>query len=529
MIPGKTLEPKDLLNILRRPWAIILPAIVVFAGTVAYVQRLPNMYRSETLILVVPQRVPDSYVRSTVTTNIQDRLRSFNQQITSRTRLEPVIREFNLYPGQVRTGLMEDVVEVMRANITTEIIRSDAFRISFMYTDAQTSMKVTERLASMYIDESLRDREVLADSTNQFLDSQLASAKERLIDHEKKLESYKMRYAGQLPTQISSNLQVMQNAQMQIQSLVDSLNRDRDRQLALQGQLEDLGVPAPATQSSPDAPSTPSRPAAAPQQSPSLPQLAQAEKTLEQLQLRLTPNHPEVVRQQRVVADLRKKVADETAVVALASDNTRPVVTVDPTQVARLTRIEQMRIEIDSLGRQIEQKEREEARLRGVIAEYQARVESAPARESELTELMRDYDTLQNTYTQLLRKKEDAQVSANLERYQIGEQFKILDPARMPEKPYSPDRPRLYGLGAVGGLVVGLLLAALLEFRDSSLRTDADVVATLTLPVLAMIPELLTNEVRQSRVRRKRLAWGAMAGTAVVVAAAAAVWVLRMR
>ena len=231
MIPGKTLEPKDFFNILKRPKVILGPTLLISLATAAYVQTLPNRYRSETLIMVVPQRVPDSYVRSTVTTTIQDRLRSFNQQITSRTRLEPVIREFNLYPEQVRSGLMEDVVERMRLDIATEIIRSDAFRISYLYGDARTSMKVTERLASMYIDESLREREVLADSTNQFLDSQLSSAKERLIDHEKKLESYKMRYAGQLPTQITSNLQVMQNAQMQIQSLVDSLNRDRDRQL----------------------------------------------------------------------------------------------------------------------------------------------------------------------------------------------------------------------------------------------------------------------------------------------------------
>ena len=93
----------------------------------------------------------------------------------------------------------------------------------------------------------------------------------------------------------------------------------------------------------------------------------------------------------------------------------------------------------------------------------------------------------------------------------------------------SPDRPQLYGIGFASGLLLGLLLSAFLEYRDASLKTDADVVATLTLPVLAMIPELITNEVRQTRIRRRRLAWGAMAGTAVVVAAAAALWVMRMR
>ena len=530
MIPGKTFEPKDLLRILNRPGTIVIPFVVIALGTAAYVHRLPNRYRSETLIMVIPQRVPESYVRSTVTTRIEDRLRSINQQITSRTRLEPVIKEFNLYAEQVQTGLMEDVVERMRSDIDTQIIRGDAFRISYVSNDARTAMRVTERLASMYIDESLRDREVLADSTNQFLDSQLAVAKERLVEHEKKLEAYKMRFSGQLPAQVQANLQVMQNAQLQIQSLMDSLNRDRDRRLVLQGQVADLDVPedSPLSSSSSSSSSNGSPEAdAKPQAPPMALQLAEAQKALDDLQQRLTPNHPDVARQRRVVADLKKKAADEATVLALAPPEKRPPSGADSARAVRLERLEQIRLELESLGRQIEQKEQEEARLRSVIGEYQSRVESAPARESELTELMRDYETLQRSYTSLLSKKEEAQVSANLERHQIGEQFKILDPARMPEKPFSPNRPVLYELGGVVGLALGLVLGGVLEYRDTSLRTEAEIVATLTLPVLAMIPELMTDGRRASRIRWKRAGWGLAAACTAGVIAALAVLVWR--
>ena len=146
----------------------------------------------------------------------------------------------------------------------------------------------------------------------------------------------------------------------------------------------------------------------------------------------------------------------------------------------------------------------EEARLRSVVADYQGRIEAAPARESDLTELMRDYETLQRTYTSLLAKKEEAQVSANLERHQIGEQFKVLDPARLPEKPYSPNRVLFYGAGAAFGLAVGVMLAGFLEFRDTSIKTDGDVVATLMLPVLAMIPELVTPESELAAEKKQR-------------------------
>lgn len=484
MIPSKALQPSDLLNILRRRRTILVPFLVITGVAFAVIRQLPDRYRSETLIMVVPQQVPERYVRSAVTTRIEDRLRTINQQITSRTRLEPVIREFNLYPRLVRTGLMEDVVDRMRADIEVQIIRGDAFRIRFQADDARTAMKVTERLASMYIDESLRDREVLADSTSQFLDSQLAAARQRLLDHEKKLEAYKSQYTGQLPSQVQSNLQVIQNAQMQIQSIVDSLARDRDRRSSMEAQLVELGEGTEASGSGAGAG------AAQAAGGPMGAQLAEQRKALEEMRLRLKPTHPDVVRQQRVVADLEKKAADEAAVLALVP-RTGAAPSANTTDGVRLTRLSQLRADLSALTTQISAKEQEEARLRGVVADYQARIEAAPSREAELTELMRDYDTLERSYTGLLAKKEEAEVAANLERHQIGEQFKILDPARMPERPFTPNRPLLYPLGAAAGLGCGLLLAAFLEIRDTSLKNEADVVGLLELPVLAMIPELV--------------------------------------
>ena len=513
MIPGKPIDPQDLLNVFRRWPAILIPFAVVTALSAVVVTFLPNRYRSETLILVVPQRVPEEYVRSTVTTRIEDRLKSINQQVMSRTRLEPVIKEFNLYPNELRTGLMEDVVEQMRKDIKTETIRSDAFRISYLSDTPRTAMRVTERLASMYIDESLRDREVLADSTNQFLDSQLAAAKDRLLEHEKKLEAYKMRFSGQLPTQVQSNLQVMQNAQMQIQSLLDSLNRDRDRRLVLQSQLAEIDTSSEAAGAL-----TADKEAALP---PAAAELVKGRKDLDDFRRRLKDTHPDVVKQQRVVADLELKAAAESSMLALNPVDKRARLRADPVEVARLARVDQTRTEIESLGRQIQAKEQEEVRLRSVIGDYQGRVESAPARESDLTELMRDYETLQRSYTSLLTKKEEAQVSANLERHQIGEQFKILDPARLPEKPYSPNRPLFYGAGAALGLGMGLLLAGFLEYRDTTLKTDADVVATLMLPVLAMIPELTTPAtdlvVETKRRRVVQMVLGTLAVVVIVV------------
>ena len=211
----------------------------------AWARTLPNLYHSETLILVVPQRVPESYVRSTVTTRIEDRLQSITQQILSRTRLERIIQDFNLYADERRTAIMEDIVERMRKEIEVQVVKGDAFRVGFTSDEARTAMRVTERLASLFIEENLRDREVLAEGTNQFLEAQLEDARRRLIENEKRLEDYRRQHSGELPTQLEANMQGQHNIEMQLQALLESVNRDRDRRLALERLLADANTPDP--------------------------------------------------------------------------------------------------------------------------------------------------------------------------------------------------------------------------------------------------------------------------------------------
>ena len=188
----------------------------------------------------------------------------------------------------------------------------------------------------------------------------------------------------------------------------------------------------------------------------------------------------------RVVAELQKK-ADAEALTRPVSSGPAPLT---PAEMAKRNRLVETKAEFDKVDKQIAQKLDDEKRLRGMLGEYQKRIEAAPKRVSELTELTRDYETFQKSYQSLLAKKEDSNVSANLERRQIGEQFKILDPARMPERPSSPNRPRLMALGVAGGIGLGLALATLIEYLDKRLKSESDVKAALNLMVLATVPIL---------------------------------------
>ena len=81
-------------------------------------------------------------------------------------------------------------------------------------------------------------------------------------------------------------------------------------------------------------------------------------------------------------------------------------------------------------------------------------------------------------------------MAANLERKEIGDRFRIIEPARLPEKPFSPSRRNYFLMGLLAALGISLALAASVEFRDTSLRTEDDITVSLRLPVLATIPVL---------------------------------------
>jgi polysaccharide chain length determinant protein (PEP-CTERM system associated) len=525
MLPGKKYTPEDVVRILlRRSWIIVITLALGATAAALVSKRLPNQYRSETLIMLIPQRIPDTIVKGAIKATIEDRLNSLQDQILSRSRLERIIDDLKLYPSLRRTLPMEDVVQRMRDNdIVVRTEGKQSFRVTYVSRDAVTAQKTTERLASLFIDESIRESENVAEDTNQFLEAQLEDAKRRLLDHEKKLEEYRTRYGSELPTQAPSNLQAIQNAQVQLQSLSEAADRARERRNLLERQLADLEAeltPAPTPPSAPNAPETVTVESTAQQ-------LLRAQAGLDALLAGgRKPGHPDVVRAQRAVRELQAKVDAERSTRPSDSTSAEALKGLSPAERQRQQKIRDLKAQIADIDRQLAEKQEQERRLRAVVTEYQNRLEAVPKRESELTELQRDYATLQAAYNSLLAKREDAKLAANLGRRNIGEQFKVLDAAKVPERPFSPNRLLIHLGGAGGGFALGILLIALLEYRDSSLRSEDDVVRVLNMRVLALVP-LMVSEAERTAKRRF-----AFVGAALVVliasGAAFAVWSLRL-
>ena len=511
--------------VVRHRWLILIPFALGVAAAPFLARSVSLRYRSEALIVVMPQQVPDTYVKPSRNQSLEERLPSITEQIFSRSKLEQIILDMNLYKAERARNVMEDVVDGMRRDIQTGAVGKDVdsfrIRIGYVSDNAEKAQKVAERLARLYLDQDHQDREVLAASTTVFLEAQVADAKQRLTDLDKKLEDYRKRHAGQLPTQLQGNLQAIQNHVMQLQALNEATSRALQSRLVIARQLADAeAVPdVPASSAAPPPPVGAVVDAAAPL-TPAQ-QLAADRARRAFLLQRYTPNLPEVVRLNQSIAELEAQLERESPLSVTAGETP-----LTPAQIAQQKRVRELKAELAGIDYQLDANRNEEARLKKAINEYQSKVDAVPTRESELAGLTRDYATQQTSYENLLMKSEDSKIAANLQRGQIGEQFKLVDQASRPERPYnSGQRLKLMAAGPIGGLLLGLLVVGLVELRDSSFKRVEDVAQALSLPVLASIPVMRSDRERRALTWRLRV-MDAL-GSVMLVAAIAVLVVYR--
>ena len=227
-------------------------------------------------------------------------------------------------------------------------------------------------------------------------------------------------------------------------------------------------------------------------------QLIALQAQLTKLEASYTDDYPDVIKTKSDIAALEKKIAESEAPGKASAPSKGPKISTEPAQ------IQQLRAQLHNDDLMITAKTKEQEQIRKQIDLYQARVQSSPAVEQQYKELTRGYQTALDSYNDLQKKLDDSQQAVNLERKQEGEQFVVLDPANLPDKPSFPNRPLFAAGGFGGGLALGLGIAFFLEMKDSSFKTERDVEFALHLPVLAMVPEITPQSAKKQKFIARR-------------------------
>ncbi|PYQ07135.1 MAG: hypothetical protein DMF82_04525 [Acidobacteria bacterium] len=482
----------------RRRWPALFIFVAALTAVVSVVCFLPDVYRSSATVLVDRQQIPDELVRSTVTSGVETRLHTISQEILSRSRLEALIQRFDLYPNLRRSSSMEEVVERMRDDIQIDLkggsARNErattvAFTISYVGRDAQKVALVANTLASFYIEENVKVREEQAAGTAEFLRVQLDNMKRTLEQQEQVVSRFKERHIGELPQQMEANLATLEQLNSQLRLNSDQQIQVTERRAAVQKQLEEA-----------ESSINPGGPRAIAQR------VEELRKQLATLRTRYSEKYPDVMRIQAEIAALEERLQKSEL-----SAETSGALAANP-QVA------QLRASLDELDARSRSLQAEAKTLHNALARYQSRVENVPRTEQEYQRLARDYEATKEQYHSLLMRQGEAEVAESMERRQKGEQFRIIEPAVVSERPMAPNRGELFLLGtllafalAVGGVVVT-------EQLDTSFHTCEDLRLHARVPVLASIPRVATPQDRRERRRQLALTTAAAAlGLAAIV------------
>jgi len=488
----------------RRCWWLSLPAFAIWLAFWVVAWFLPAVYRSETVVLVDQQKVPEQYVVSNVgAADLQNRVQTMTQQVMSRTQLLRIMDDFNLYPSARGRVTSDELVARMRQDIQIELVeapnrRGDvtAFKIAYLSSEPHLAQKIAAQLASLFIDENRRARQQQSEGTTEFLDSQLNEARTNLSEQEARVKDFKSRHLGELPEQMQSNLQILSGLQGRLQQETDSLAQAKQQNVYLESLMNqwrsmesnlrlgrNVGTQTP----------------------PALDQeLDRLRSQLTDLSSHYTDRHPDIRKLKEQIAKTEKMKSQMEAQVASAAatgpseNDSQPTIYADAQTMSPKMEVES---QLKANKLQIENRERTIRQVQEQIDAYQARLNTTPVREQQLAGLTRDYEQSRKSYELLLSKRDQSGIATNLEKRQEGEQFRILDPSNLPQKPFSPNRLKINLLGLVAGLVVGGFLLVGSEMIDDRIYSQEDLSKIVPAPVLTEIPPLTTVAERHQQVR----------------------------
>ncbi len=492
----QSLQVRLYIGIIFRKKVLIFSCLLlgIAAGMIVTVIT-PRQYLATALLSYQRQKINPSKMSPDVEEKISNMVSTLTQLVTSRTDLEKMIKDLDLYRNARANLPMEDVIDMMRKHIEISPSgRGDTFTISFTGSVPDQVVKVVNSLAGKFIEQNLRYREERATETSSYTNNELQMAKAVLDKKDAAMRDYKLKYYNEMPDQKESNLARLSALQQQYQGKQDSIQDLERTRVMLQQQITDrknaLTAQSTAMDSENDKALTSGKMIAGESDAQRLERLKRLYNTL---LLRYTPKHPEVIRVHRMIEQLEKAQGSQNA--ESGKKKSGYLTETDPL-LAKLS-LQMKKLEID-----VEDLNKEKQQLRKLIDKYEKWVSDAPIREAEWSSLTREYGQLKKHFDFLVSQNLQAQSALHIEQKQKWSQFKIEDPARLPEEPVIPNFYKIMAMAVFISLGIGGAIAFSEAILDSSFKDVTDVETYLDLPVVCSIPYITTD---RENLRQKAL------------------------
>jgi len=447
----------------QRRYYVLTCFLVMLAVGVVAAFGLPRTYRSTATLLVQSQDLPTTLVDSPTNGAVEQRIARIREQVLSRGDLIQLIEQDDLYPRERRSQPLSKVIEKMRHSTSVGALSSDigqqsgtqnntiAIAMSFDYPDPGKAQGVLQSFVSKFLTMDSQDVEDQATLTVRFLQDQATKLQTQISDIEGQLTALKARNGSALASNGMPPMLDTGSFSAQIASL-----QNENRQLLAQSRRGNGN----------DA-------------------LSSAEAALAAAQAQYSDSHPDVIAAKERVKQLRmmgSATPDNSLQEQIAANNA-------------------------AIRQLMGQRDETMARANAAVAGSSR----APAILEQAMQLENRATSLRNQYQQISENLLKAQNSARMATEQRAERLSLVEPANLPDRPFSPNRPLLIAAGAAAGLLLGLILALAIEFVNRPVRSPRQL-EQLDIPVIGLIPLLKskpqarTGRLRGFLSREKRLA-----------------------
>ncbi len=475
------------LIVKRRKWSLISITTLLLLITAAVALLLPPTYRSYATIMIEEQHIPSDFVMTTVSTFAEQRVENIKQRVLSFTKLSEIINEYKLYQELKGKLTQEEIVSKMRKDVSVKMLvakissskkggsGSAFFMLSYEGKNPKSVLRVTDTLTTHFLQQNLEIRQQQITETSNFLAEEANRIKKELSLVEGEFSAFKMEHITELPELFNANIQSLTFTERDIDRLNSDLHSLKDQEEYLRAQLVSITPSLEKMKESND----------------NNAMLNQLKLQLAEMKNRYTEDYPDLASLKDRIAELEKQGRAKTH-----AGKSRAINPPDnPAYVALKAQLANTLVDIESAKMQLD-------RNLELAADYRKRIEATPKVEERYQRMVNSRNSLLLKYNDLLQKHQEARVAQELEKDQKGERFTLVEPARIPGKPYKPNRLAIALVGVILAIGSSIGFAAIREFTDQSVRSSDSLEALTGVPVLAVIPSMVSpREQAQRRLR----------------------------
>jgi polysaccharide chain length determinant protein (PEP-CTERM system associated) len=472
-------------GIWRYRWyaAVIAWLLSISAGIV--ILKLPDQFAASARVFVETQSVLRPALQGLVldTSGIQrQQLALLSRTLLSRPNLERLARMTDLDLGVKDPNEMEALIAGLNKQIRLDADKSqpNLYSISYVSSDPQLAKRVVQTLLTIFMESSLGSHRQDTEEAQRFLDAQIKEHQEKLIGAEKRLEEFKRKNVGLMPSEQGDYYSRMQTAMGQVEQVRLELRESENRRDELRRQIED--VKPSAGQGSIAAED---------------PRLAALNGRIEGLQgklnellMRFTERHPDVVAIKRALEQLQKEKERQQA-----SLGPSPAGVLEGDGAAGQLKMALSEADANVASLKVRLQEYEKR-----ATELKAMVDTMPQVETELKNLNRDYEVIKQNYNSLLQRREATSLGEQAQQSADTFKFQVIDPPRVPLAPIGPKRPLFLAIALLAGIAGGIAFALFMALTKPTIDDRRTLAQLTSLPVFGSVSMVWT---RKQRLRNR--------------------------